>query len=92
MQIDINGSVSYFLEVDLDYPESLHTLHSQYPLAPDKYTVNYSDLSEYSKKVLSMCTDKYSIKHNFEESKLIPTLHGRKKYKVHIRNLIYYLL
>ena len=26
--------LSYFLEVDLEYPEDLHDLHNDYPLAP----------------------------------------------------------
>ena len=28
------------LEVDLEYPKSLHDLHSDYPLAPEKIEVN----------------------------------------------------
>ena len=28
------------VEVDLEYPENLHDLHNDYPLAPDKLTVN----------------------------------------------------
>ena len=27
--------LSCFLEVDLDYPEQLHDLHNNYPLAPE---------------------------------------------------------
>ena len=29
-----------YLEVDLKYPKHLHDLHSDYPLAPEKLTVN----------------------------------------------------
>ena len=28
--------LSYFLEVDLEYPEDLHELHNDYPLAPER--------------------------------------------------------
>ena len=32
-----------FLEVDLEYPKSLHDLHSDYPLAPERIEVNKVD-------------------------------------------------
>ena len=38
------------LEVDLEYPKSLHDLHNDYPLAAEKVKVNKEMLSEYCKK------------------------------------------
>ena len=30
---------SCFLEVDLQYPEDLHSLHNDYPLAPERFKI-----------------------------------------------------
>ena len=47
-----------FLEVDLQYPDELHELHNDFPLAPEKLTVSNDMLSKYCKNV----GDKYKIK------------------------------
>ena len=31
----------YILEADLEYPEELHVLHNDYPLAPEKLAIPY---------------------------------------------------
>ena len=36
----MNQETGYMLEVDLEYPHELHDLHNDYPLAPEKMTVN----------------------------------------------------
>ena len=38
--------VGYFLEVELKYPNELHELHSDYPLAPEKLVVSSDLLSK----------------------------------------------
>ena len=62
------------LEVDLDYPEDLHDLHNDYPLAPEKIKVTEDMLSEYSKEIAK----KYSISTGLVH-KLIPTLRKKEK-------------
>ena len=38
MNIKSNSSTGYVLEVDLEYPQKLHDIHNDYPLAPEKLT------------------------------------------------------
>ena len=47
MSIDEKSDTRYFLEVDLEYPNKLHELHSDYPLAPEKLSVSSDMLSKY---------------------------------------------
>ena len=36
MNIKNNSSTGYVLEVDLESPKTLHDIHNDYPLAPEK--------------------------------------------------------
>ena len=36
MRIKNNSSTGYVLEVDLEYPQKLHDIRNDYPLAPAK--------------------------------------------------------
>ena len=74
------------LEVDLEYPEKLHDLHNDYPLAPEKVKVTDNMLSNYCKKI----ADKYNISTGLVY-KLIPTLNKKEKYVLHYRNLQLYI-
>ena len=58
MSINEKSLTGYFLEVDFKYPDELHELHNDYPLAPEKLAVSSDMLSKYCKKI----ADKYEIK------------------------------
>ena len=75
----------FIAEVDLEYPEELHDLHNDYPLAPEKVKVTEDMLSDYCKKIVK----KYGISTGLV-SKLIPTLGKKEKYVLHYRNLKLY--
>ena len=78
MSVDKKSDVGYILEVDLKYPNELHELHNDYPLAPKKLTVTNDILSNYCKSI----ADKYYIKVG-DIKKLIPNLGNKNKYVLH---------
>ena len=58
MSINEKSEIGYFLEVDLEYPDELHELHNDYPLAPEKLVVTNDMPSKYCKGI----ADKYEKK------------------------------
>ena len=52
MPISEQSPIGYFFEVDLKYPNELHELQNNYPLAPEKLAVSCDMLSNYCKKLL----------------------------------------
>ena len=51
MSINEKSPIGYLSEVDLEYPDKLHELHNDYPLAPEKLAVSGDMLSKYCKKI-----------------------------------------
>ena len=84
--IDEKSQIGYILEVDLEYPDELHVLHNDYPLAPGKLAVSYDMLSDYSKKI----ADEYR-KQVGDVKRLISDLGHKTNHVVHYRNLQLYL-
>ena len=86
MSINEKSPIGYFLQVELKYPDKLHELHNDYPLAPEKLAVSNDMLSKYCKKI----ADRYVIKVD-DVKKIIPNLDNKTNYVVHYRNLQLYL-
>ena len=86
MNIKSNSSTGYILEVDLEYPQELHDIHNDYPLAPEKINIPKEWLSDYCLKIANV--------HNITTGtvkKLVPNLMNRNNYVIHYRNLEQYL-
>ena len=64
------------LEVDLEYPKELHDLHNDYPLAPERLTVNKVE------KLVPNLNDKIKYVIHYENLKLYESL-GLKITKIH---------
>jgi len=83
---DENSKKRIILEVNLEYPEKLHDLHNDYPLAPEEILVTDHMLSDYCRKIKTLHGNS-----SVTVSKLIPTLNRKTKYVLHYRNLKQYL-
>ena len=84
--IEENSSDGYILEVDLDYPDELHELHNDSPLAPEKLKIGHNMLSNYCGNI----ANDYGIKIG-NVNKLVPNLGNKSKYVLYYRNLQLYL-
>ena len=81
-----NSPIGYIVKLDLEYPDELDVLHTDYPSAQEKFVVSYDMLSDYCKKI----ADEYGIKV-CHVIKLIPNLCGKTKCVLYYRNLLFYL-
>ena len=80
---DYRGMV---LEVDLEYPDPLHDAFNNFPMAVQKGAVENANLSPYQRGMLAFYKQKLPT-----TEKLLPTLEKKVRYKLHIRNLLFYL-
>ena len=70
--------IGHFLEVDLEYPDKLHELNNDCPLAPEKPAVSSDMLLKYCKEI----ADKYEIKIG-DVKYIILNLSNKTKYVLH---------
>ena len=75
----------FIFEVDLEYPESLHDAHDNYPLAPVHKNITSDLLSTYQKKL----ADSFDTKVG--GMKLCTTLEDKNEYIGHYRSLKFFL-
>ena len=83
MSINEKIPIEYLLEVDHEYPDKLHELCNDYPLAPEKLAVSSDMLSKYCKKIAEIKVG--------DVKKLIPNLGNKTIYVAHYKNLQLYL-
>ena len=85
LNISDTSSIGYIFECDLKYSENLHDLHDEFPFCPENLLIKDSWLSPYQKEM----KEKFNVKGS--SKKLCLTLHDKKDYIVHYRNLQFYL-
>ena len=71
--ISENSFVGYILEVGLEYPDELHNLRNDYPLAPEKPEITQNMSSKYCSDI----TNKYGLKIGGVNI-LVPNLRNKK--------------
>ena len=81
-----NDKDGYIFSVDLHYPQHLHDLHNDYPLAPESFTITPDMLSSYQKELLNEMDMTAT-----QCQKLVPNLYDKSDYVLHHRNLQLYL-
>ena len=53
-----NSSIAYILQVELNYPDDLHELHNDYPLAPENLEISQNMVRNYCNNI----ANEYGIK------------------------------
>jgi len=83
ISISDTNTTGYVFDINLIYPQELHDLHNNYPIAPENINITYDMLSDYNKQYL----ESESIKLSNNNIKLCPNLNNKKNYVCHYRHL-----
>ncbi len=81
-----NSPNGYTVEVDLYYPDELHSTHADFPLAPDKHVVDYDWLGSYQMETLQNLPIR-----NGKTKKPTQTLYPKHNYVLHYLTLKLYV-
>ena len=80
-----DNDYAYFVEVDLEYPASMHIPHQDLPLAPEELCIQTDWLSSYSSQL------NLNRSRSDQVPKLVETLFDKNHYVCHINNLKFYV-
>ena len=78
------GSV---VECDLEYPDELHDMQNDYPMAPERLNIQVEMLSDTQLQL----PRHYAVARAKTNIKLVPNLMPKKKYLFHYLNLKFYM-
>ena len=81
------------LECDIEYPDNLHDLHNDYPLAPEKIVIHDAvKMSPYRESIIEKFNNEYNIKiQKSNVPKLVTSFLSKKCYVIPATLLKYYL-